>query len=308
MDAFWRKRDLNPSTPENEFREEHYARLEYVNNWFGRDTFRRDGRPTGAATTSCSASRAPSRTTKARDEIYPAELWFYNNSELKRFGVPPFFYLLFWRRHGIGELQLYDPISDGPPALLTGYQPERRDFRDEVERAYEILYEFDPEIANAAMSFRTDEQDITRFQAGAVRDALAAAGHPRSPLPGSRRQLRRPARLRARRHRGGLPVHLCPRKRGDGGPPRPGRRVVPPLGDPGGRPIHLVRPQRRPEHLRHRVQSAPSKSSCATTRANRHRVPQGSPSFRSPKSSRAARSARRSPGPGSRPSFPANTG
>lgn len=165
VDAFWRKRDLNPSTPENEFREEHYARLDYVNKWFGRDTFRKGWQTDRGRYYILLGKPRSIQNYEARDEIYPSELWFYNNSELKRFGVPPFFYLLFWRRHGIGELQLYDPISDGPPALLTGYQPERQDFRDEVERAYEILYEFDPEIANAAMSFRTDEQDITRFQA-----------------------------------------------------------------------------------------------------------------------------------------------
>lgn len=165
MDAFWRKRDLNPSTPENEFREEHYRRLDYVNKWFGRDTFREGWQTDRGHYYILLGQPRSIQNYEARDEIYPSELWFYNNSELKRFGVPPFFYLLFWRRHGIGELQLYDPISDGPPALLTGYQPERQDFRDEVERAYEILYEFDPEIANAAMSFRTDEQDITRFQA-----------------------------------------------------------------------------------------------------------------------------------------------
>ncbi len=163
--AFWRKRDLNPSTPENEFRTEHYARIDHVNNWFGRDTFRKGWQTDRGRYYILLGPPRSIQNYEARDEIYPTELWFYNNSELKRFGLPAFFYLLFWRRHGIGELQLYDPIADGPPALLTGYQPERRDFRDEVERAYEVLYEFDPEVANAAMSFRTDEQDITRFQA-----------------------------------------------------------------------------------------------------------------------------------------------
>lgn len=165
MEAFWRKRDLNPSTPENEFRDEHYERLDYANNWFGRDTFRKGWQTDRGRYYILLGKPRSIQNYEARDEIYPTELWFYNNSELKRFGLPAFFYLLFWRRHGVGELQLYDPIADGPPALLTGYQPERRDFRDEVERAYEILYEFDPEVANAAMSFRTDEQDITRFQA-----------------------------------------------------------------------------------------------------------------------------------------------
>ena len=163
--AFWRKRDLNPSTPENEFKDEHYERVDYVNKWFGRSTFREGWQTDRGRYYILVGPPRSIQNFEARDEIYPTELWFYNNSELKRFGLPAFFYLLFWRRHGIGELQLYDPISDGPQALLTGYQPERQDFRDEVERAYEFLYEFDPEIANAAMSFRTDEQDITRFQA-----------------------------------------------------------------------------------------------------------------------------------------------
>ena len=165
VDAFWRKRDLNPSTSENEFKDEHYARFDYVNKWFGRSTFREGWQTDRGRYYILVGPPRSIQNYEARDEIYPTELWFYNNSELKRFGLPAFFYLLFWRRHGIGELQLYDPISDGPQALLTGYQPERQDFRDEVERAYEFLYEFDPEIANAAMSFRTDEQDITRFQA-----------------------------------------------------------------------------------------------------------------------------------------------
>ena len=165
VDAFWRKRDHNPSTPENEFKIEHYERFDYVNKWFGRSTFREGWETDRGRYYIIVGPPRSIQNFEARDEIYPTELWFYNNSELKRFGLPAFFYLLFWRRHGVGELQLYDPISDGPAALLTGYQPERQDFRDEVERAYEILYEFDPEIANAAMSFRTDEQDITRFQA-----------------------------------------------------------------------------------------------------------------------------------------------
>ncbi len=165
VDAFWRKRDHNPSTPENEFRIEHYERFDYVNKWFGRSTFREGWQTDRGRYYILLGAPRSIQNFEARDEIYPTELWFFNNSELKRFGLPAFFYLLFWRRHGVGELQLYDPISDGPAALLTGYQPERRDFRDEMERAYEVLYEFDPEIANAAMSFRTDEQDITRFQA-----------------------------------------------------------------------------------------------------------------------------------------------
>jgi len=35
---FWKVRDPEPSTPKNEFREEHYRRINYANLWFGRGT------------------------------------------------------------------------------------------------------------------------------------------------------------------------------------------------------------------------------------------------------------------------------
>ena len=39
IEAFWRKRDPNLATPENEFKIEHYRRLEYANSHLGRETF-----------------------------------------------------------------------------------------------------------------------------------------------------------------------------------------------------------------------------------------------------------------------------
>ena len=40
IEVFWEKRDPHPATPENEFRDEHYRRIEYANQYLGRDTFR----------------------------------------------------------------------------------------------------------------------------------------------------------------------------------------------------------------------------------------------------------------------------
>ena len=39
IEAFWRKRDPNRTTPENEFRIEHYRRIDYANTFLGRETF-----------------------------------------------------------------------------------------------------------------------------------------------------------------------------------------------------------------------------------------------------------------------------
>ena len=35
IDAFWKRRDPTPETPENEYQLEHYRRLAYTNKFFG---------------------------------------------------------------------------------------------------------------------------------------------------------------------------------------------------------------------------------------------------------------------------------
>jgi GWxTD domain-containing protein len=167
VEAFWRRRDENPSTPLNEYREEHYRRLTYVNEFLGRDTFRPGFRTDRGRYYILLGEPRSRQNFEAKDEIYPAELWFYNNPELKTYGLPPFFYLLFFRRHGTGEFQLYDPLSDGPQALLTRVNTVSMDRRDDVERAYNELTFIDPELAKASLSFRTDEGDLAQFAAPA---------------------------------------------------------------------------------------------------------------------------------------------
>jgi len=39
IEAFWRKRDPNRTTPENEYKTEHYRRIEYANTYLGRETY-----------------------------------------------------------------------------------------------------------------------------------------------------------------------------------------------------------------------------------------------------------------------------
>jgi GWxTD domain-containing protein len=164
VDAFWRKRDQNPSTLENEYKTEHYERLAYSNEFFGRDTFR-PGWQTDRGRYYILLGKPNTRAPhEAKDEIYPSELWFYNDPQLKYVGLPPFFYLLFFRRQGSGEFKLYSPLSDGPQALLTGFQSPVNDFRDDLQRAYERLLSIDAELAQASLSFRTDEGDKAQFQ------------------------------------------------------------------------------------------------------------------------------------------------
>jgi GWxTD domain-containing protein len=38
IEAFWKHRDPTPSSPENEFKTEHYRRIKYANGYLGRET------------------------------------------------------------------------------------------------------------------------------------------------------------------------------------------------------------------------------------------------------------------------------
>lgn len=158
IEAFWERRDPNPTTAENEDREEHYARIAYANEFYGRDTGRAGWRTDRGR---FHILLGPPRTKEDfsySNFLYPAELWFYNDPALREHGVPPFFYLLFFRRFGAGEMRLYSPVEDGPQALLIAPEPFiQGDFRQQIERAFNQLHEISPELASAALSFRTDE-------------------------------------------------------------------------------------------------------------------------------------------------------
>ena len=164
IDAFWRKRDENPTTQINETKIEHYERLEYVNKFFGRETFREGWQTHRGRYYILLGPPRTKQNWESRDEVYPAELWFYNDAQLKRYNLPPFFYLLFFKRHAVGEYQLYNPLSDGPQALLTRVTTNSMDFRNDMRMAWQQLREVDPELAHASLSFRTDEGDIAQFQ------------------------------------------------------------------------------------------------------------------------------------------------
>ena len=157
IEQFWRRRDPNPATPVNEFRQEHYRRYEYANTYLGRDTFR-DGWQTDRG-------RFYILLGEPRDiqrfdgyaELNSAHLWFYQGDP--RLGIPSFFYLLFFKRDDFGEYRLYHPVIDGPAALLRG-NPTSGPSSDN-RAAVQNLRKVAAELANASLSFDpSDPSDL----------------------------------------------------------------------------------------------------------------------------------------------------
>jgi GWxTD domain-containing protein len=116
IETFWKQRDPTPGTPQNEYKDEHIRRFHYANKWFSKGSSKPGwmtdrGRIYIILGEPVSKDRYPSNIG-----LYPCEVWsYYGDVSL---GLPNHFSLVFFQRQGVGEYQLYDPVSDGPAALL----------------------------------------------------------------------------------------------------------------------------------------------------------------------------------------------
>ena len=115
IDEFWRQRDPTPGTPRNELKEEHYNRIQFVNERFGKLSPLKGWQTDRGKTYIILGS--PNHVEKFHTiDTYPIELWYYHGDP--KLGQPPVFRLLFLRRGGAGEYELYSTMSDGPKDLV----------------------------------------------------------------------------------------------------------------------------------------------------------------------------------------------
>ncbi len=155
IETFWERRDPNPATPENEFRDEHFRRFDYANEWLGRETTV-DGWRTDRGR--MYIILGPPRTTQKwedENDIVPSELWFYSGSP--KGGLPPNFFLLFFQENYVGEYQLYNPVADGPEKLVRGATA----FQADKYVAMQTLKLASPDLAHASLTF--DVADTVDF-------------------------------------------------------------------------------------------------------------------------------------------------
>lgn len=116
IQEFWRHRDPTPGTLKNEFKDEHYRRIEYVNTkkMWGQTKLKNSWR-TDRARIYITLGPPQHIEHYSSIDIYPAEIWYYQGNP--KYGQPSNFSLLFFKRHGGGEFVLYNPILDGPRNL-----------------------------------------------------------------------------------------------------------------------------------------------------------------------------------------------
>lgn len=148
--AFWSRRDPEPLTPENEFRTEHYRRIEHANTRLGGETAM-PGWLTDRGRIYIQLGEPEERETFASvPGLYQTELWFYLARPEQL--LPPI-YVLFFREYNAGPFIQFNHVIHQPEELLPAQSFPVGDSRRE---AYILLQEISPQLAHASITMRAD--------------------------------------------------------------------------------------------------------------------------------------------------------
>jgi GWxTD domain-containing protein len=156
---FWRQRDPYPDTEENEFTKEYMERVRFADQNFGRESSRRGSQTERGYFYLLLGKPLERQVFTTFSQVWPVELWYYKGAV--EYGLPPYFYLVFYQPQGLGDYRLYSPGVEGPEALVIPSMTARVLTR---QRAYQVLKDVSSELAGASLSFLPGEQD---FQVGA---------------------------------------------------------------------------------------------------------------------------------------------
>lgn len=151
IEGFWRQRDPNPNIPGNEFKDEHYRRIEYANNWFGKDSpgkgWRKDR---GRIYITLGPPKSIERYENS-GEMYPVIIWFYDG--MIEYNLPNAFNVVFFKKDGAGEYMLYSPVRFGPQNLLVHYYGDMTEYTE----AYYKLMDIEPAVARVSLNLMANE-------------------------------------------------------------------------------------------------------------------------------------------------------
>ncbi len=151
--AFWKHRDPTPGTERNEYKEEIYRRFRYVNKYFGRGSGKPGWKTDRGRVYMILGPPDSIDRIDSSNAIYPVEIWYYHGDP--RYGLPPYFGLIFYKKGGVGDYKLYSPTTDGPESLLVdNLTVDVLDFRE----IYRRLAEVDTNLADLSISLVPGER------------------------------------------------------------------------------------------------------------------------------------------------------
>jgi GWxTD domain-containing protein len=185
--AFWAARNPSPGSEYNAYKEEHYRRLAYANEHYGyaqaQNGWRTDQ---GHIYIVLGAPQQITTYPNARN-VRPMVAWFYQSATP---ALPPYFYIVFYKR-SIGEdYTLYSPYQDGPARLMTGLE----DLNDQTRALKSIQKSLGDEVARLSVSLiPTEPVDLTNYSPSMQSDILLSTikGLPDNELQKQQLALRR---------------------------------------------------------------------------------------------------------------------
>ena len=152
IEAFWKQRDRLVGLPEGEARREHYRRISYVNQFYGRTSPRPAWKTDRGRVYIILGEPNDIQRFEGSSMVRNSEIWFYQGKT--KLGLPPGFNLVFFQEGSVGEYRLYSPLKDGPQALMTSYWGDPMDY----SAAYRQLQEFEPDLAEVSLSLIPGER------------------------------------------------------------------------------------------------------------------------------------------------------
>lgn len=139
---FWRMRDPNPDTAQNEYMIEYYTRLRWADSRLG-GTHSDRGRIYMIL-----GEPVDKQTYSGSDRVVDCELWIYHGEQ--RPGLPPVMTLIFYRNRDVGEYRLFYPgIHTTLDIIAPGHYDQYRNSRISAYRDIRMSF---PELAQATLS------------------------------------------------------------------------------------------------------------------------------------------------------------
>jgi GWxTD domain-containing protein len=149
IEQFWDIRNPNPGSPENEYKNEHYRRIEYADTYFKSEWVKEGWQSDRGKIYIILGPPGSRQFFISGGQVYPIELWFYTTSEPS---LPPFFYVMFYKKNDMGDFRLYSPYIDGPDKLVRAAGVENN-----PRNAWKFLHDFNAELARASLTLIPSE-------------------------------------------------------------------------------------------------------------------------------------------------------
>lgn len=178
ISAFWQVRNPDPTSDTNSYKDEHYRRLAYVNEHFGRVDYE-DGWRTDQGKMYIILGKPQQVTTyPLAKNVRPIEIWFYQSPS---HALPPYFYLVFYKRSAGEPYSLYSPNQDGPARLVASLEA-----MNDQKRSLDILRKsLGDEVAHISLSLIPgDAVNMDDYQPSMTSDLLLSEieGLPDNPI------------------------------------------------------------------------------------------------------------------------------